>query len=181
MILKQKQLTLDLYALYMDKLIFWQWNIQNILQTHSIISKRNNMFNINEMNNYMPTCNKGTKKKVVSFEIACKHLSTDKSWIQIMHNILWSCRSCALVLEASSNETKFNKIPCLITPNNIVWSTQSFLQQNQQTYGLTNCKQNLLRLLQMLEMLPLVLVVFAAVVFITVAAVVKRMLKPTII
>lgn len=47
------------------------------------------MFDINEMNNYMSTCNKGTKKKhVFSFEIACKHLSTDKSWIQIMYNIL---------------------------------------------------------------------------------------------
>jgi len=50
----------------MDKLSFWHWNTDDILQTQSITSKRDNFYNISQINNYVSTCNK-KKKHVLLF------------------------------------------------------------------------------------------------------------------
>lgn len=63
----------------MDKLSMWHWNTDGMLQTQSITSKRDNFYNINQINNYITTCNK--KNKNMCFY--CKLLINSYPWTRV--------------------------------------------------------------------------------------------------
>jgi hypothetical protein len=92
----------------MDKLSVWHWNTDRMLQTQPITSKRGNFYNINQINNYISTCNK--KNKNMCFY--CKLLVNSYLWIRVgfrwrTTNFLmgdlrfmywyWTCKSCGML------------------------------------------------------------------------------------